>query len=1039
VGVLVAQELARLQQFLIVYRCDEVAQERLLRTEGQITALELSFFKHGLELDSSFAGGDEKQKADAAADSGGELGESSAFSKPKKSIPSASSSDVSLVSLLSTCAAALLIVSLGLLEPTVAPYVAPPPAPYLFPTPPTPPAPPSPPPFAPPTPPPPPPPPPPPSPPKKPPPPSPPPPSPPPPYAPTCFPDAATCAPFCAGPASVCAFDPVGPACGGSDWVPGYSWACIAANAGATGVAVTKSLSGWGLGNDCITTASRAGGNAQCFGCGGGGACALSPGGPGGNGTFGGGGGGAATADALTGVLGGHGGQGAAIIGIVTAQSVNNQPTSYLFLSNITLNNFTVPAGAVSLTIWAVGAGGGGDGVASTGGLSNAPFSAGGGGAGGISRVTLPSVTPGEVVQVLIPAGGIGGDGNNAGGSGGNTTVTYRGNVVTYAYGGSGGGVTFNSAGGVGGGYFYGDAGAQGGTGGYGAGNILSSQPYGGGGGGSIGSQDGVTGAQYASLGEGGSGAAAADGGITLFAALGALGLVPPDPAAAGTCYNATGCGGACALAGRTCHSYPASTTCPYRCDAACFSESTCGARCPPGSACSYDMYSTCSSTYGSSNSWFTCSTSFYYKMSSRQLGVKCFNDANCGSECSRGNICQQDVGGTICSSPGYYACAPGPPPTPLPGTPACFPDQTCGGFCSADETCALNGTSACVATSNFTFACAPKSTAVAVVRGDLCFAVSDCDGTCEAYGATCGVSYPAHCTSGMTFSCKQDCTSATTRWNQTCGGGFCSLLGNSSSCVASTRTCSAAGSYDCIGPDTVYASDSTCGGNCDTDEFCTSLSTWSPTYTCTKYTGCFSNSCYSNVCPSGTRCMQLQAGEGVCAAASYGGYTCAALDTSSCMADNNCYGACPLGTRCTAVTPSLAGSWGVCDSVAVAYSSTSGMYYNGTGSSVFAMGFTCRACTAGDTCFSSTGCFDSALCSSCPRGTMCANVGVSAPCSSATTQAGRSYTCLNVTLAPGCYSSSSSLCPRYEYCGLLRVLTQAPYSLRVRRQLLEL
>ena len=163
-------------------------------------------------------------------------------------------------------------------------------------------------------------------------------------------------------------------------------------------------------------------------------------------------------------------------------------------------------------------------------------------------------------------------------------------------------------------------------------------------------------------------------------------------------------------------------------------------------------------------------------------------------------------------------------------------------------------------------------------------------------------------------------------------------------------------------------------------------------------------------MCPAGSRCTQLQAGEGACASSSSWGYSCVPFDTSSCLSDSQCYSACPLGTRCTAVTPSLAGSWGVCDKVPLAYStSVNGLVYTGSmGTSVFAMGFTCRACAPGDSCFTVNGCFDSQLCSSCPRNMLCGSVGAAPPCSAASVQAGRTYTCLNYTLAPGCYSTMS-------------------------------
>ena len=688
-----------------------------------------------------------------------------------------------------------------------------------------------------------------------------------------------------------------------------------------------------------------------------------------------------------------------------------------MFISNVTLNTYVVPTGALSLIIWAVGGGGGGGGVESTG-----LYSAGGGGAGGLSRVTF-AVSPGDVVQVSVGAGGMGGnDTVSAGLDGEDTTVSFGGNPQTIAQGGQGAGFFgLNGGAGNGGSYLYGDIGMSGGVGGSGSGSIFSA-PYGGGGGGTI-SNAGytITATNSFHLGEGTSGIAAYDNGVQLFKALGVLGLVPPDPAN-GACYFAPGCGGACAAVGRTCRPHRGDATCPYRCDRACLVNG-CDSRCPPGTTCNYDgnLASSCQSSNQFYSANFYSCTSNAVTIPSRQLGVTCFNDFNCGFSCGKGRVCQYDAAGALCSY-STYACVPAPPMVALPaGGPACFSTDTCGGYCGPDEVCALNGTSSCVAGSNFTFSCAPRSPTVVIQKGNLCFSADDCQGTCEQFGALCSVAYSISCGSQRPFSCIQDCASP---WNSTCGGGYCSLL-ESASCVRSTRTCSASGSFDCIGPDTSYGNDNTCAGGCAPDEICSQNYIAMPYdgfYTCNKLVdGCFSTNC-AGLCPAGTSCQNLRPGLGGCAASSYYGWSCETVDTSSCLSDSSCLSACPAGTTCKVVTPSLAGAWGVCESVPVAWSvNNNGLYYQpGVSGGVFAMGFTCRPCTAGDVCFNPNSCFSPSSCSSCPRDTVCANVGISAPCTADLVGAGSSYTCLNVTLQPGCHLNDggcSNSCGSGEQC----------------------
>lgn len=101
--------------------------------------------------------------------------------------------------------------------------------------------------------------------------------------------------------------------------------------------------------------------------------------------------------------------------------------------------NFTVPNGVYSLDVqlWGGGGGGGGNNVSGQ--------SAGGGGGGGYCRRTL-SVTPGQVFEAVIGAGGSAGPAGSNGGNGG--TTTFYG---SFAFGGSGGSKNPQGNGGAGG------------------------------------------------------------------------------------------------------------------------------------------------------------------------------------------------------------------------------------------------------------------------------------------------------------------------------------------------------------------------------------------------------------------------------------------------------------------------------------------------------------------------------------------------------------------------------------------------------------
>lgn len=95
---------------------------------------------------------------------------------------------------------------------------------------------------------------------------------------------------------------------------------------------------------------------------------------------------------------------------------------------------FTVPKGVSRITMYAFGAGGGG------GGCFIADYSGGGGGGGGAFLLATVPVTPGQVLNVAVGAGGVGAaPGANYGSTGGMSGLTVDGTSY-YAGGGGGGG-----------------------------------------------------------------------------------------------------------------------------------------------------------------------------------------------------------------------------------------------------------------------------------------------------------------------------------------------------------------------------------------------------------------------------------------------------------------------------------------------------------------------------------------------------------------------------------------------------------------------
>ncbi|EED65666.1 hypothetical protein SR914_11870 [Comamonas testosteroni] len=112
----------------------------------------------------------------------------------------------------------------------------------------------------------------------------------------------------------------------------------------------------------------------------------------------------------------------------------------------VTNGSFTVPAGVTKIFITAIGGGGGGGGGKS-GNLGNVEYQGGGGGGGGGACVNRNpyNVTPGQVLTIVVGAGGVGAtasptssDRGNVGQPGGNTTVTGTG-ISIVAGGGAGG------------------------------------------------------------------------------------------------------------------------------------------------------------------------------------------------------------------------------------------------------------------------------------------------------------------------------------------------------------------------------------------------------------------------------------------------------------------------------------------------------------------------------------------------------------------------------------------------------------------------
>ncbi len=114
-----------------------------------------------------------------------------------------------------------------------------------------------------------------------------------------------------------------------------------------------------------------------------------------------------------------------------------------LFGQNVTDNYTTtgaqtwvVPFGVTSITIQSWGAGGGGGGTHS--GFWGLNVRAGGGGGGAFSSVTY-TVNPGDVLDIFVGNGGVGGNSDNDGSTGQTSSVSLNGTIICSADGGKGG------------------------------------------------------------------------------------------------------------------------------------------------------------------------------------------------------------------------------------------------------------------------------------------------------------------------------------------------------------------------------------------------------------------------------------------------------------------------------------------------------------------------------------------------------------------------------------------------------------------------
>lgn len=226
------------------------------------------------------------------------------------------------------------------------------------------------------------------------------------------------------------------------------------------------------------------GGAASGLGCGGGGANAL--GGNGGNGKYGGGGAGAAGFTAIN-MRGGAGGQGVVVVAFYNGVTLLN---CSVYISG---TSFVVIPLTTNISIWVIGAGGGGA------GSTNDNATVGGAGAAGGTSYKNTAVLPGNTITYSLGAAGAGGIDANNGATGGTTTAVVG--IFTITANGGGGGQYNNNVNAAGGTFSGGDGGSTGGIGKGHTGN------WGGSGGGGIGGTRGAV----PIGGDGANGANAAD------------------------------------------------------------------------------------------------------------------------------------------------------------------------------------------------------------------------------------------------------------------------------------------------------------------------------------------------------------------------------------------------------------------------------------------------------------------------------------------------------------------------------------------------
>jgi hypothetical protein len=129
-------------------------------------------------------------------------------------------------------------------------------------------------------------------------------------------------------------------------------------------------------------------------------------------------------------------------LGLVFAKNLCSQTFTFTTPGTST---WTVPTGVNSISIYCWGAGGAGGSVQEIGnGSGNVNYSgyyksAGGGGSGGFNKIINYPVTPGQVLNIIVGAGGTFNTTTLTGGTGGNSSINVNSTTILTATGGSGG------------------------------------------------------------------------------------------------------------------------------------------------------------------------------------------------------------------------------------------------------------------------------------------------------------------------------------------------------------------------------------------------------------------------------------------------------------------------------------------------------------------------------------------------------------------------------------------------------------------------